>query len=178
MNRWAKNKNGFTIVELLVVIAIIGVLVAITTAAYGGIRHRAEQTKIKQDTASIVKAIVVARDIESKTLDQIIGNPHGVGGPLVPCGNKPSGTDFATLARSDPCWTVYLNALNRISAISGLNVRDMIDPWGRPYRIAGLENARCTNDEVAAWPRPFRGGQGAMGGTMTRVPRSSYHNCA
>jgi len=42
--KWVQNKQGFTIVELLIVIVVIGILAAITIAAYTGISNRAAQS--------------------------------------------------------------------------------------------------------------------------------------
>ena len=55
---WAKNKqSGFTIVELLIVIVVIGILAAITIAAYNGIQDRANYTKSYNAITQINKAL-------------------------------------------------------------------------------------------------------------------------
>jgi len=45
------------------------------------------------------------------------------------------GVDLAKLDRSDPCWVDYLRAMQRISDDSGVNITNIVDPWGRPYVI-------------------------------------------
>lgn len=55
---WAKNKqSGFTIVELLIVIVVIGILAAITIAAYNGAQQRGRDAQRKSDVATIAKAL-------------------------------------------------------------------------------------------------------------------------
>ncbi len=53
---WAKQK-GFTIVELLIVIVVIGILAAITIAAFNGIQNRANNTRITSMVRSYVTAV-------------------------------------------------------------------------------------------------------------------------
>ena len=55
--KWAKNKNGFTIVELLIVIVVIGILAAITIVAYNGISARARAANVQSATAQASKKI-------------------------------------------------------------------------------------------------------------------------
>lgn len=51
-----KNRqSGFTIVELLIVIVVIGILAAITIAAYSGIQNRANDGAIRSDLANAAK---------------------------------------------------------------------------------------------------------------------------
>jgi len=52
-----KKYYGFTIVELLIVIVVIGVLAAISVAAYSGIQGKARDSQRLQDLASIQKAL-------------------------------------------------------------------------------------------------------------------------
>ena len=55
---WAKRKqHGFTIVELLIVIVVIGILAAISIAAYTGVQGRAQDARRVQDLQSIAKAL-------------------------------------------------------------------------------------------------------------------------
>lgn len=53
----SQNKNGFTLVELLVVISIIGVLSAILTANFMGMRERARDAQKIQNLNSIKNAL-------------------------------------------------------------------------------------------------------------------------
>lgn len=52
----AGYRHGFTIVELLIVIVVIGILAAITVAAYNGVQAQARDNVRKQDLAQLAKA--------------------------------------------------------------------------------------------------------------------------
>lgn len=159
---WAKQKNtsGFTIVELLIVIVVIGILAAITIVAYNGIQDRARNTKIKNDLAQIQKAITLGRINKDTFLIGISSN----GGPEGGCNAKPAGTDLATLNRStDSCWTAYDTFLNAVSTASEVNVRGLVDPWGRPYYVNPNESENqtshlCMNDQIGTYNQPFSPG--------------------
>ena len=51
------KRAGFTIVELLIVIVVIGVLAAISIAAYNGIQSKASVTAVKAELANLGKKI-------------------------------------------------------------------------------------------------------------------------
>lgn len=144
-----QKANGFTIVEMLIVIVVVGVLAAITVFAYNTALDKARASKIKTDIAHIVKAIIIARNSEEKTLYDITGGrSQGVGGTTVPCSFKPAGTDFAKLPKTDNCWKAYSTALSRISQASGVNINGMTDPWGRPYKIMEVEKKLRVVDQI------------------------------
>ena len=52
-----KHKHGFTIVELLIVIVVIGILAAITTVAFNGVKARADKAAMAADLANINKLV-------------------------------------------------------------------------------------------------------------------------
>lgn len=169
-----KNKKplqgGFTIVELLIVVVVIAILAAVTIMSYNGITARAQQSKIAEDLTNLQKAIVVARENTGKTLLGITGNGYTASS----CSTKPAGTDLAELARTDSCWTVYLSTLDKISAASGISVRQLVDPWGRPYLIDENEgeNGNCGNmDTFGVFSRPLNG---ASHTNELRIPLSGY----
>jgi prepilin-type N-terminal cleavage/methylation domain-containing protein len=169
-----KKQTGFTIVELLIVIVVIGILAAITIIAYNGIQDRAQRAKISSDLRNIENAINMARTDRNTVLGIITVN-FGTAGTCVP---KANGTDLAALPKTDTCWTSYLTTLDRISTASGQNIRNLVDPWGRPYFIDENENeggtANCTKDSIGAYKNPHVSGDWLpMTGTRILVANSA-----
>lgn len=61
-----RNKHtGFTIVELLIVIVIIGILAAITIAAYNGIQNRVKVAAMQSDLSQAAKAVLAYKVADS-----------------------------------------------------------------------------------------------------------------
>lgn len=156
------RQRGFTIVELLIVIVIIGILAAVVITAYTGIQDKARISKIRADEKTLVKAIISARNSTGKTLMEITGN----GWTADNCYSQSSGTDLAALPKTDACWATYLQALDDISTASGSNVRNMVDPWGRPYYIDENEGEDpldpCQEDILASYTYPFENYGGSL----------------
>lgn len=149
-------KKGFTIVELLIVIVVIGILAAITVVAFNGVQKRGHEAKMKSDITQIKKAIQGARVANNTTFGGVT-SVWSTGGT---CGSKASGTNLATLDKAtDACWQTYNTALSRISTASGIDVRNIVDPWGRPYMLDENEHeagtTHCARDTVAAFSQPF-----------------------
>jgi prepilin-type N-terminal cleavage/methylation domain-containing protein len=170
-----KKQTGFTIVELLIVIVIIGILAAITIVAYNGIQERARQQKIQTDLTAIEKAIVATRISESNVIGAITSS-YGTGGS---CAGAGAGTDLAALAKTHACWTRYAQTLDILSNKSGMNIRDLVDPWGRPYVIDENEHeggsTNCTDDYIGAYAIPLNG-WARMSGTNRNIPNYAQ-NC-
>jgi general secretion pathway protein G len=171
-------KFGFTIVELLVVIVTIGILAAVTIVSYGGVQTRAQVAKMRSDFSLFSQAVIAARNTNGQTLGQIDGSYWSSGN----CYSKPNGTDLAALARSDSCWVQYLAVLNNISSASGVNIRNMVDPWGRPYAIdenEGEGGSGCSRDGISVFTYPFVStGYPAYPGVSFSIPLSGYSGCA
>lgn len=164
----ANKQTGFTIVELLIVIVVIGILAAITIVAYNGIQTRARTTKISSDMISLDKATRAARIATSGAL-RYVTLSAATGSA---CWGKPDGTDLAALPKTDGCWTSYLAALDKISVASGVDVRNLVDPYGRPYYIDENEEepaGSCRDDTFGTYAVPFTTGQ-----TMSKLLGSRY----
>jgi len=152
-----RNK-GFTIVELLIVIVVIGILAAITIVAYNGVQAKAQSTKIASDLTTLDKAISAARVNEGKPLFNITGTGYTAGS----CATAATGTDLTdrTIAGVNTCWIAYTSFLDKVSTASGMNIRSLVDPWGRPYRIDENENEVpanvCARDLIATYLNPHQ----------------------
>jgi len=174
--QWAKQtRSGFTIVELLIVIVVIAILAAITIVAYNGIQTRAREAKINSDLTALSKAIQVARNNTSKTFYQISGSGYSSGG----CVSKAVGTDLAALPLTDGCWVQYLDVLNDLSVASGMNVNNLVDPWGRPYFIdenEGENGTNCNVDTLGVFALPFNGANRHPNFTV-QPPKSGFTGC-
>jgi prepilin-type N-terminal cleavage/methylation domain-containing protein len=154
------KQTGFTIVELLIVVVVIAILAAITIVSFNGIQARANQAKIDSDISVLNKSILAARNAKGEVPLKDITAKSATGGD---CWTKPSGTDLAALPRTDLCWTVYLASLDAISTASNINVRNLVDPWGRPYYMDENEGEgtapACNKDRIGYYSRPFVTGQ-------------------
>lgn len=151
-----KSKNGFTIVELLIVIVVVAILASLSVAAYGGIQKRARDVKIEHDMVQIEKAIKLARLNEGGVpLKELTGSI----GTAANCVEEPDGTDLAALPRTHLCWGDYNATMQIISDASGMDVTEMVDPWGRPYMIDENESEGDTycgwKDRISVYTQPY-----------------------
>lgn len=153
-----RSVPGFTIIELLIVIVVIGILAAITIVAYNGVQQRAQTAKINSDLTNFDKAIEAARINSGKVLMDITASTATAG----TCMSKPAGTELASLNHTtDPCWISYNTAMKSISDASGINIINLVDPWGRPYFLDENEGAGSPcgngNDMLGVFTRPLNG---------------------
>lgn len=154
------RSKGFTIVELLIVIVVIGILAAITIVAFNGVQTRAQNSKITSDLAMLNKAIQAARVNSSDVALRYVTGSAGTAGT---CMYKAAGTDLASLDKTtDSCWTQYTTSMKKISDASGMNVMNLVDPWGRPYAMDENEKegaSTCGNgkDVIGVFSRPLDG---------------------
>ena len=158
-----QKKFGFTIVELLIVIVVIGILAGITIVAYNGIQDRSRTAKIQTDMRNLEHAITTARTNSGDVVLRSITSSTATGAN---CWNKASGTDLAALPKTDGCWVSYLGAMSAISNASGINVNNLVDPWGRPYYMDENEgeSGSCNDDAIGYYAVPFTTAQ-----TMIRM---------
>lgn len=171
--------TGFTIVELLIVIVVIGILAAITIVSFNGVTSKANDAKISSDLNQLKKAVMVARDAKSLTFMGLTSGIANSGFSYSSCASKPAGTDFAKVPKSDGCWVNYAEILKRLTDTSGINVTNLVDPWGRPYYIDENEGegGGCGRDTIAAFTNPYEGGNKTIGTSQTPIPLSGYSGC-
>lgn len=78
-----------------------------------------------------------------------------------------NGTDLSDKTAAAACWSAYTTALNNISTASGMDVRNLVDPWGRPYFMDENEReggaAFGGRDGIGVFARPhLQSGYGAV----------------
>ena len=168
-----RKQKAFTIVELLIVIVVIAVLAAVTIVAFNGIRQRAQTTKIKTDLAMLSKAVQAARINSGEVATRYV---TGSTGTASQCVVLAADVDLSDRVAAATCWTAYDNALNTISNASNMNIRGLVDPWGRPYFIDENEKEGVTlcgnaRDVLGAYPLPRTQSSWAqMSGTGIYIP--------
>lgn len=167
-NTAVSRSAGFTIVELLIVIVVIAILAAITIVAFNGVKDRANSAKINSDLAQIQKAILAARVNSGEVATRYVTLSTATASN---CVGLASTVDLADTVAAATCWTSYNNAMDRISTASNINVRDLKDPWGRPYYLDENEKegaSQCGNgrDSIGAYPQPRT--QGSWASTNTK----------
>lgn len=165
-----KSTSGFTIVELLIVIVVIAILATISIVAYNGIQERGRASKIQADLTSLAKAMTAAKQLTGRTIVELTSTPT-IGGNNTgtgrSCWSKASGTDLSTVIKTDKCWTDYYETLQILTSTTSVDVRNLTDPYGRPYVIDQSEGEDvgggnfCFKDVVATYRLPHVGGSAA-----------------
>lgn len=156
---WMKQHKGFTIIELLVVIVIVAILASITLVVYNGVKSRAQMAKIDSDLRMIKVAIEAARGTTGLSMTKVTTREH----TGADCLAASTGTDIINLPKTHPCWANYIVAMDNLSIQSGMNVRNLLDPWGRPYFLYEKEDTYtyltlepCGKDEYGVLEYPHR----------------------
>ncbi len=169
------TRSGFTIVELLIVIVVIAILAAIVIVSYNAVQTRAASSRQSADLSSLQKAIVVARDSQSKVLMNITGSGWSAG-YCDSTANNPSGTEPKDLPKTHTCWQHYYAAISNIAAAAGLNLDSLKngDARGNPYRIDENEgeSGGCSRDTIGYYT-----GAGVTSTSVYAVPLSGYSGC-
>jgi len=171
MRRAKHTLPGFTIVELLIVVVVIAILAAITIVSFNGIQERAATTKRDADMATLLKAIIAARNNTNQTLGQITGTHWSIGN-CASNGSNPDGIEPRDLPTSHSCWGRYYNNLTVIGQAAGMDLSGLRsgDARGNPYMFDENEGENgnfCSSDSAIRYYR----GSGVLNSDGPPIPK-------
>ena len=170
-----QKSAAFTIVELLIVIVVIAILAAIVVVAYNGIQTKAAVSRQTADLTTLQKAIMIARDSQSKTLMSVTTSGYTAGYCDSATYNA-SGSEPKDLPKSHVCWQRYYMALSNIATAANMNLDSLKngDARGNPYRIDENEgeSGGCGRDTLS-----YYNGSGLSATVLYYVPLSGYSGC-
>lgn len=168
-----QKQTGFTIVELLIVVVVIGVLAAVSIAAFGAVRQKAADEKRDADVSTYMKAISLARNSASNHLYGITTSTYSAGS-CVSATDNPGAVEPRDLPKSHVCWTRYYDNLTRIGQAAGISLTGLRegDARGNPYIIDENEGEMACPARDAMYT--FTG----SGITRSTIYITRYDNCA
>lgn len=135
--------KGFTLIELLVVIVIIGILATISVATFSGYFERARTAKLEAETETLVRAVIMGRELKGKALRFITGTGCS------DCSCR-GGIELNNLDETHACIVRMHLTFDRIAEAGQTDLGTFFeDPWGSPYLIDENEQETgCTRDNL------------------------------
>jgi prepilin-type N-terminal cleavage/methylation domain-containing protein len=138
------QQQGFTLIELIITVVLLGILTAIAIPAYLSLKPTARENAAKTDLATLRQVIEVARMKNESPLVEITGSI---------CTRCAFTEDPLRTPKGTGGWIVYNATLKKISDASGVNITNLLDPYGRPYLIDENESQTgpsCNADTISA----------------------------
>ena len=145
------HEDGFSLIEILIVVVVIGILAAIAIPMFVNHQKAANNAATVSSIKQLKDAVEVARIKSGNTLMQITGNN---------CTRCAFSVDPLTLPDNNTGWVRYKKTLENISVAGGVDVRNLVDGYGRPLFIDENEgeSGKCAKDSIGSWNDPWETG--------------------